>query len=51
VLDLGYSHLTQKALKFLQEVIIQPFPTVGRAVRAIGGSIPEKARVARPTMQ
>ncbi|MDO9104460.1 MAG: hypothetical protein Q7U57_05815 [Methylovulum sp.] len=45
------SHLSQKALKFLPEVIIQPVRTVGRAARAIGGSVPEKARAARPTFR
>jgi len=35
------ANLTQKALKFLQAVIIQPFHTVGRAARAIGGLVPE----------
>jgi len=33
-----------KSVEFLQEAIIQPFPTVGSAVRAISGSVPEKAR-------
>ncbi|MDO9106369.1 MAG: hypothetical protein Q7U57_15560 [Methylovulum sp.] len=47
----NYSHLTQKVLKFLQEVIIQLFSTVGRAARAIGDSVPEKARAARPTFR